>query len=192
MKLAKMGILAAAVAGLIGLSSLTRADSIDPTPVDATGNGLYYESGSGPYSYKITFLVSGGSFVKTNDFFDLNQLQGATVSSVAFTGAGWTNNSTATDIKFTYTGIPTIGSASTPVTLGVLTFNSATDFSSFSIIPVDPLGDTGQIGGRAQYNGGTFNGLHLIAAPIPSAAWMGSSLLLGVALFSKFRKVRAA
>ena len=194
MRLRTVGLLAAAVAGI--LSSQVKADSIDP-------NSLAVEDVNGVVS--ISMKITGGSQFKTGDSFSFFDVPSLDIGYVATAPSGWTasyqlysgttygvfaalDNSTKYNVKYEY-----VASSPSPVLgLGVIgTF-------TFKVTP--PITVDTPIVGAATYenilnNGDRVDSVNLIETsidvnpvPVPAAAWMGMSTLLGIGTLGFFRK----
>jgi len=191
MQFMKMGILAAAVAGVMGMATQVHANSIDPT----SGTYSLVSSGGGLFTYAFDMSVSSNSEVDTNDYFALTipnlvSDSGPNASWTATTPAGVVTVAPSLPLAqqiavaspaalYTYTGA------------GISGAPSGTDLGVFKFTTTGAT--TGLIIGGAQYHlivADTLqsNSISLVAAPLPNAAYLGMGTLAGLGAVGALRK----
>jgi hypothetical protein len=218
MKLGRLGILAAAVAGLlVAASGSAKANSITLNPLTTPT-----VTGTGPYVWTYTPELSAGNSVQTRDFFTIIDFAGYTG---AFSiPAGWTltvvntlaspvpgllssdtsfdgarSNVFATNNSADAADNPTLpdlvlvrtGAAITPAT-------GPTSLGSFQFTSIYNQRTTGLLLGRDTtgltpgITSANAQPTSVPAVPVPAAAYAGFSMLSGLGVFGAIRRRRMA
>jgi len=200
MKLRTLGLLAAAIAGILGSVSGARANSIDPNSF-ASEN-----SGTGVIS--ISMKITGGSQYQVGDSFSFFDVPNLDTGYVLTAPGGWTPSYQLSsggtggtygsdgfldaaglmNVRFDYAG-------PTPVVVSGLTVIGT---FTFRVSPL--LLNNTTINGAATYEniiGGTAVAAHnsittSVAVPVPAAAWTGLTTLAGLAGMGLVRRRRMA
>jgi hypothetical protein len=213
-RIERVGVVGAAVIGLVGMASQLSANTVGVQPV---GGYSLVSLVAGVYTYEIDFQISAGDTVQGtfnnghNDQFAINIPSNLIGDNNLAEPTGWVESTNVA-------GFPNLGLPNGPPPFGVTVDANYVDFqlsqnnsNAVSIgggaSAVD-LGEfifhtnaalTGTLNGGATYDfNADANAFTVSAAvvttpalgtvPLPSAAWMGFSSLVGMGAISLFRK----